>query len=1111
MSTNVLPAGREAEAPGRHGFVFPASFAQRRLWFLNQFDPMSSAYNIPFPMRLNIPLDRGALERSLQEIVRRHESLRTTFTTQDGEPVQVVAPAQTFNLEAVDLRSLPAGEREAEAHRLAIFDAQRPFSLTNGPLLRVTLIQLGVNDHILLLTMHHVISDGWSMNVLVRELSALYGSYALGRPSPLEELPVQYADFAVWQREWLAGEVLERQLEYWRGKLGDAPGLLRLPTDRPRPAVQTYYGAAHAFTLEPQLYEHLKALSQREGVTLFMTLLAAFKVLLLRYTGQTDLVVGTPIANRTRVETEGLIGFFANTLALRTDLSDDPTFVELLGRVRETTLGAYQHQDMPFERLVEELQPERNLSHNPLFQVMFIYQSPDGARTQKQSSGAADNAPLVTTSTAKFDLTLCIGEVGRAVGVSLEYNTDLFDQTTIERLGAHFKHLLEGIVRRPNARLSDLPLLTEVELQQLLVEWNSTEADYGPACLHELFERQAERTPEAVGVVCGGERLTYSELNERSDRVARRLRGLRVGPGSLVGLYVERSVGMVVGILGVLKAGAAYVPLDSSFPNERLRMMVEDAGLRVLLTQESLARSAAELGASEVVCEDAPPLAAEPPVAGCLEPRAAPDDLAYVIYTSGSTGRPKGVMIAHRAVHNLLAAVGARLGFRADDVLLSVTTLSFDIAGLEIFLPLVGGARVVVANREEASDGVRLAKLLASSGATVMQATPSTLRMLIEAGWRGDRRLMILCGGEPMSRDLADELLGRCRELWNMYGPTETTIWSATQRVEASGDPIPIGRPLANTQVYILDARARPVPAGVVGELYIAGDGLAYGYLKRPDLTAEKFLPDPFSPQPGARLYRTGDLARYLSDGRIECLGRVDYQVKIRGFRIELGEVEAALREQASVRDAVVMAHEDTSGDKRLVAYLVSGEGVRPTADELRRALKVKLPDYMVPSHFVSLETLPLLPNGKLNRRALPAPDGSSLVAGETPYVAPRNPVEQQLARLIGEILKHERVGVHDNFFELGGHSLLATRAVARIQQTYGVSISLRSFFESPTVEGFALAVAESLQSEAAAAERSTVPRYERRDETEAAVTRLSDDEVTAMLETLAARGDEKG
>jgi len=1056
----IIPQKRDTNA-------FPLSFAQRRLWFLDQLEPNSPLYNIASAVRLTGALNVTALEQSLNQIVRRHESLRTTFVAKDGHPVQVIAPELTVPLPVVDLHSLSEAEREAEALQLAIEEAQRPFDLAKGPLLRTTLLRLDEEDHILLLTMHHIISDGWSMGVFVREMGALYEALSQGRPSPLPELPIQYVDFAQWQRKWLQGEELERQLAYWKEQLAGLPPLLELPTDRPRPAVQRYQGAHHSFALSKSLSQALESLSQEEGATLFMTLLAAFQTLLYRYTGQEDICVGTPIANRTRAEIEGLIGFFVNTLVLRTDLSGDPSFRELLRRVREVALGAYAHQDLPFEMLVDELQPARDMSHSPLFQVMFVLQN---APVQALELSELTLSPVETENgIAKFDLTLMMEERPEGLQGTVEYNTDLFDAATIERMVGHFQTLLEGIVADPDRPISTLPLLTTAEREQLLVGWNDTEAEYpGDKCVHQWFEAQVEQTPEAIAVAFGEEeQLTYGELNRRANQLAHYLQKLGVGPETLVGLCVDRSPEMVIGLLGVLKAGGAYLPLDPTYPQERLAFMLEDAGISIILTQSHLLdrlgvqrkdvkrNPQSAIGNRQfTICLDTDweVIAREPdtnPVSA-----VTPDNLAYVIYTSGSTGRPKGTLLQHRGLSNFAHAYIRRLSLGPGSRLLQFASFSFDASLAEIFTTLLSGATLRLARRDILMSVSDLHRLLREGEITIAILPPSILSVLPTEGLSALQTL--ISAGESCSREIA-ESWAPGRRLFNGYGPTEATIGPTLYPIESVPEgvaSVPIGRPITNTQVYLLDAHLQPVPVGVSGELYIGGVGLARGYLNRPELTAERFIPNPFSDEPGARLYRTGDLARYLPDGNIEFLGRIDHQVKVRGFRIELGEIEAVLRQHPHLQAAVVLAREDTPGDKRLVAYVVPREEPAPTISELRRFLKETLPEYMVPSAFVYLDALPLTPNGKVDRRALPAPDQTRPEL-ESAYVAPRTREEKILADIWAQVLGVEQVGVHDNFFELGGDSILSIQVIARANQA-GLQLTPRQLFQAPTVAGLA-------------------------------------------------------
>ncbi|MCI0546230.1 MAG: amino acid adenylation domain-containing protein [Candidatus Rokubacteria bacterium] len=1030
----------------------PLSSAQERLWFLAALNPESAVYNLPAAFRLTGPLDENALSQSLTEIVRRHEVLRTSFPSRDGQPSQSIAPSRDVPVHVVNLQGMP--DAAEEARRLADAEVRRPFDLVEGPLLRFTLIRLGEAEVILLLVLHHIISDGWSFNVLFRELGTLYGAFAAGRPSPLPELPIQYADFAEWQRRALEGETLEAQLAYWRRHLAGRLPVLDLPSDRPRPAVETYRGATHVVTVPASLSRALKALGLREGVTLFMTLLAAWKTLLHRYTDLDDVLVGSPAANRSRSEIEGSIGLFVNTLVLRTDLSGNPPFREVLERVRETALRAYANPDVPFDRLVEALHPERDLSRNPLFQVMFILQN--ASMTHLLELPGLTLEPLaVETGTSKFDLTLSLTETEPALQGTLEFNTALFDSATMGRLWSHFLTLLEGIAADPGERLWSLPVLPAAERHQIVVGWNRTAAPYArDRCLHQLLEEQAERTPDAVAVSDEDATLTYRELHRRADGLAHALRGLGVGPDVLVGICVERSIEMVVGLLGILKAGGAYVPLDPAYPSARLAFMLEDARIPVLVTQKPLLERLPPHTA-HVLCLDTEWEALPSGQPGLPSRGLTPDHLAYVIYTSGSTGQPKGVLVPHRAVVNFLEAMRDRPGLTARSTLLAVTTLSFDIAALELYLPLLVGGRVALASRATAMDGALLATRLAETGATAMQATPATWRMLLDAGWSGHPSLDILCGGESLPSELAAELLARGASLWNLYGPTETTIWSTIHRVTGEERTIPVGRPIANTECYVLDREGQPAPVGVPGELHIGGVGVARGYWNRPELTTERFVPSPFGASTGARLYKTGDLVRYLPDGTIEHLGRLDQQVKVRGFRIELGEIEHALAQHPGVRQAVVVAREDAPGDRRLVAYVMAAAAAAPSVAEMQEHLLAILPPYMVPGIFVMVDALPLTPNGKVDRRALPAPEPVASADGP-PRVGPRDMLELELTHVWQKLLAAASVGVRDNFFALGGHSLLAARLFAEIGKLTGRQLPLALIFQFPTVEGLA-------------------------------------------------------
>ncbi|RKH57017.1 non-ribosomal peptide synthetase, partial [Corallococcus llansteffanensis] len=1023
----------------------PLSFAQQRLWFLDRLEPGSPLYNIPLAVRLEGALDEAALGRAFTELVRRHESLRTSFREGSHGPEQVILPPLELPLARLDLGNLPESRRDAEATRCAQEEAHRPFDLTHGPLVRGILLQLGPTTHVLLLTLHHIVSDGWSMTVLVREIAALYDAFHQGLPSPLPELPVQYADYAAWQRAWLQGEALDLQRDWWRHHLEGAPPLLELPTDRPRPAVRSFQGAVATATLPRELSLAVEALARQEGATSFMVLLAAFQTLLHRYSGQEDLVVGTDIANRNHTGTEGLIGFFINQLALRTRLSGGLSFRELLGRVRESTLGAHAHQDLPFEELVRALNPERSLGHSPLFQVKLTYQQLPS--TQFALPGLTLGYSGSETHTARFDLTLSISQGPEGLALLAEYSTDLFDAGTIHRLLGHLHTLLGAAVAAPHQRLADLPLLADDERHRLLTAWNDTAAPLPDAQgAHLLFEARARLTPDALAVVSGDTSLTYDALEGRANQLAWHLRGLGVRPETPVAVCLERDADLVVAALAVLKAGGAYVPLDPAYPPERLAFLLRDSAAPVLITVEALADELPDLG-QQPVCVDADRerIAAKPRHAPPSV--TTPDSLAYVIYTSGSTGQPKGTLLHHQGLCNTALAVARAHRVRPDSRVLQFASIGFDASVCEIFSTLLAGACLVLAPREALLPGAALQRLLAAQRITTLTLTPSVLAQLEPAGLTSLETVISV--GEALPAAVAARWAGH-PTLLNAYGPTEATICATISGPVDVARPT-LGLPLPNTRVHVLDASLGPVPLGVPGELYIAGVGLARGYLRQPGLTAERFIPDPFG-GPGERLYGSGDRVRRLPDGQLEFLGRVDHQLKLRGFRIEPGEIEATLRQLPAVREAHVLAREEAPGDKQLVAYVVpSDAGAPPSTADLRSALAERLPAHLVPGAFVVLDALPLTSSGKVDRAALPRPGGAER---EKAAVPPRNDTERQLAALWAELLRVDvaTIGIHDDFFELGGHSLLATQAISRIQATFGVELPVRDIFSHPTV-----------------------------------------------------------
>ncbi|MBN8472056.1 amino acid adenylation domain-containing protein [Corallococcus exiguus] len=1040
-----LPALVRARREG----PLPLSFAQQRLWFLDRLEPGSPFYNMPAALWLEGTLDVGALEHALTELVRRHEVLRTTFQTEASDPVQVIHPPAPFHLPWVDLSALPEDTREAEARRLAHEEARRPFDLERGPLLRALLPRVSESRHLLLLNLHHIASDGWSMGVLVRELAALYAAFQQGTPSPLPEMPVQYADYAVWQRGWLRDEALEAQLSWWREHLTGAAPMLELPTDFPRPAVVSLRGAIHRRVLPRELAEALQALCRREGTTLFMALLAGFQVVLSRYSGQEDFVVGTDIANRNRAETEGLIGFFINQLALRARVGGNPSFRELLGRVREATLGAYAHQDLPFEELVKALNPKRDQAGAPLFQVKLVLQNQPA--TELTLPGLTLRGESMDSGTSRLDLTLSISETARGLECGCEYRTDLFEAATIDRLLRHLGTLLQAAAASPESPLSTLPLMDETEQRQVLVDWNATSRDFPrEACAHQLFEAQVARTPHATAVRFEGTALTYAQLDTRANQLAHHLRALGVRPDVPVALCVERSLETVVAILGILKAGGAWVPLDASYPVERLTYMLRDCAAPVLVTTEALADELPSGGEQLVLLDvDAPILDARPGTAP--ENLTHAGNLAYVIYTSGSTGRPKGTLLQHLGLCNTALNAARAQGLHSGSRVLQYAAFGFDASVFEIFGALLAGATLVLAPRERLMPGAPLQELLREEALTAVTLTPSVLAQLTPEDFPALETLV--SAGEACTPELVTRWGPRVR-LINAYGPTEVTVCATVSEPLRPGDRLTIGRPWANVRAYVLDAALRPVPPGVPGELCVGGVGVARGYLGQPELTAGRFAPDPFSSEPDARLYRTGDRARWLADGTLEYLGRLDAQVKLRGFRIELGEVESALLQHPSVREAVATVREDAPGDKRLVAYVVAEEGDTLDVAALSQTLKQRLPGHMMPATIAVLPGLPLTPNGKVDRKALPAPRRAEVPAAA--LLAPRNARELQLVRLWESVLGVQPVGVRCNFFELGGHSLLAVRLMAAVREATGRDLPLAALFQAPTVEQFA-------------------------------------------------------
>lgn len=1058
---------------GKSDFT-PLSFGQQRLWVLHQLDPATPSYNMPDAVRLEGALQVAALKQTFEEIVRRHDVLRTTFRMTERGPEQSVAPQQDvkrfLDFAVVDLSLMEEAKREEEARRLASNEAVSPFDLALGPTLRIRVVRLSPEDHIILFTMHHIATDMWSLNVFAREIMTLYDAFSNGLPSPLPELPVQYADFAAWQREWLQGETLEKQLSYWKEHLRDSPALLELPTDRPRPAIQTFRGLSQSFLLTKELSGSLLSLARQADATPFMTLLAAFYVLLYRYTGQSDIVLGTPMAGRNQVETEDLIGFFINTLALRAKLSGEMTFQQLLKRVRETALGASAHQDFPFEKLVEELQPERSLSYAPIFQVMFALQN---VRGEGLELPGLKLVPMLTDGViAKFDLTLFMFENGGEIGGSFEYNTDLFDVDTIKRMTQHFERILEGIVAQPERRVAELPLLTAAEEQRQIVEWNETTSPFPTdACLHHLFEQQVALTPHAMAVRCGPEHLSYAELNRRADRLASHLLASGVSPETLVAVCLPRSVQLVVSLLAILKAGGAYLPLDLSSPPRRLEAILTEAQPRLLLTvkvwQERLP---SDLQIS-VVClddegqDDVWRQASAEVMTGispAVMPQLSADNLAYVIYTSGSTGTPKGAMITQRGVVNYLSWSRSAYPLSEGSGAVVHSPIGFDLTVTSLYGPLVTGGCVHLLEESESVEDLAQALIQANEPYSLVKLTPAhleALSRLIPDEGRVQTHAMVI-GGEALHGSDVQRWQERAPEvrLINEYGPTETVVGCCVYEVRASkefGQVVPIGRAIANTRLYVLDQWMQVVPVGVAGELFVGGAGVGRGYLNRPHVTAERFVPDPYSQSAGERLYRTGDIARYRADGEIEYIGRADHQVKVRGYRIELGEIESVLREHEHVQEAVVLLKGEAQEEKWLVAYVVAAAEGATTTQALRDYLKETLPAYMIPSAIVLLDAMPLTGNGKVDYRALPDAD-EKRHEGRNAFVAPRNLMELHIAEIWEDVLNVRPVGATDNFFDLGGHSLLGLRVSALIYGKFGHDLPLSAFFDGGTVEHLA-------------------------------------------------------
>ncbi len=1046
---------------------FPLSFAQQRLWFLDRLEPGSPMYNIPSVLRITGDLQVEALEKSFNRVIARHEVLRTIFAETDGQPVQVIAPELYIPIEQIDLSALPPEQQEHEFYRLAQQEALKPFNLAHGPLLRITLLRFGQQSFGLILVMHHIVSDNWSTGLFVHEILRLYQAEVQNQPAQLEPLTIQYADFAVWQRKWLKGKTLQKQLDYWRQKLEGIQPMLELPLDHPRPAYQTYNGSFKLFEIPASLSEQLRELSRQHDVTLFMTLLTAFFVLLHRYSNQEDICVGSPIANRNRKETESLIGFFVNTLVLRAIIDNNPSFTELLAQIKETTLEAYAHQDLPFEMLVEELQPERDMSHSPLFQVMFVM---NNAPVEKlMLPGLEIELIELESNTTKFDLILNVTDGDSALKCKLEYNTDLFNSQTMERLIHHYLKILQQIVKQPSIKVGEIDLLTDDERQILLNKWSQPEAHYNTKhTIVRLFEQQVEATPQAIALRVKNEKQTYAELNERANQFARFLQKAGLKPGQIVGVNADRSIDMIVAMLGVLKAGGVYLPLDPDYPLERLEYMLNDAQAPFLITKTYFERQP-QTTATRIFLDEVWPQVLQMSAQN-LEQEPALTDVAYIIYTSGSTGQPKGVEVEHRALANHCLDMKDHYQLTPQDNVLQFAALNFDASIEQILPPLISGATVCMRDNEIWSAQQFVQKIVEYDLTVINPPTAYWNQFVRELAKHPellpDNRLrLIIVGGDVFRTDTLQDwqkLNIKQARLLNAYGPTEAVITASTFEVtpDFQGMSVPVGRPRANRSVFVVDRYGNPAPIGVPGELLIGGDNLARGYLNRPQLTEQRFVANPLRPDQG-RVYKTGDRVRFLPDGNLEFLGRIDTQIKIRGFRIELGEIEAVLNQLPEIKQAVVKAFDREGGDKVLVAYYQSENGQPIEAEALRSQLRQFLPEYMIPAMFMAIEQIPLSPAGKVNRNALPKPDFSQM-RSSAPYVAPRTESEEKLAQIVRDVLNIEQVGVFDNFFELGGHSMMATQVVSRIQEEFGVNLPLRTFFEFPTIDGIANKIAEA-------------------------------------------------
>lgn len=1058
LSTNAAAVQTIPRRQNRDSATAPASIDQERLWFIDQLQPGNTAYNIFNASRIRGALNIPIMERVINELLQRHEVLRTTLKSVGGLPVQVIAPDLKITLEPVSLQHLPPDERYDEAVRLTTEEFARPFDLEKDPLVRVGLLRLAADDYVLQVNMHHAITDRWSFAVFEKELAVLYQAFATGQPSPLPELPIQFADYAVWQHERMNGDEYKKDLEYWVRQLAGAPFILDFPTDFPRPVIQNFLGARVYVSYPRSLLDGLKELSRREGVTMFMTLMAAFKTLIYRYTNQHDLLISTPIGTRLRPETENLVGYLLNLLIIRTDLSGDPTFRELLKREQDSCVGAFAHQEVPFGKLVQELKPIQDPSRNPIAQVAFLYLDFPEA-TAMQFLGLTASHIDIDNGASRFDITLAMTETPEGFTVSIEYNKDIFEHSRMERMAKHLEVLLGGIVANPDARLSDLPILTLEEQQQLVQQWNDTAHQFPSTLLvHQLLEQQAARRPDAPALLFEDQTLTFDQINTRANQLARHLLDCGLVPEARVGVMLRRTPDSLVALLAIFKAGGCYLPLDPEYPAERLAFMLEDAGASLLITDGDHLMEQA----MRVITLDDEPLAKQS--TENTENEVRPEQLAYILYTSGSTGRPKGVSVEHRQLLHTMQSAQEVLKLTEEDCLPSIASFSFDISLLELLCAPLAGGRCLLVSTHEALEATLIANVLKE--ATVLHAVPGLMRRFVSFATHEQypQLRQLLVGGEAV----APELIAELQEVWSsadvrvLYGPTEATIICASYEVNGAIDHQMIGRPLPNSVLRIVDSSGKLVPIGVDGEICIGGAGVARGYWKNPDLTAEKFISEQYSAIEGARIYRTGDRGRYLPDGNIAFTGRIDEQVKVRGFRIELGEIESLLREHETVREAVVIALDDRGSEKRLAAYVVTVPGASRNISDLRNHLRSRLPDYMIPSAFVYLAALPLTSHGKLDRRALPAPDAERPELAEA-FVAPQTQAEQSLASIWTKLLGVNRIGINDNYFELGGDSLLATQLVSQVRSVFEVEIPLVELFRHPTLAELGALIEEAM------------------------------------------------